>query len=57
MNQQTTPYPLRMPPALRSWIERRAQNNDRSMHREILRMLESERAKENASPVAAGEAS
>lgn len=46
-------YPLRMPLDLREWLERKAAANDRSLHKEILRQLNSERAKENALTVAA----
>ncbi|WP_374956801.1 hypothetical protein [Bordetella avium] len=42
-----------MPLDLREWLERKAAANDRSLHKEILRQLNSERAKENALTVAA----
>lgn len=33
------PYPLRMPPEVRSWYEMEAESNSRSLNGEILKLL------------------
>ncbi len=56
MTHQIPAYPLRMPYELRSRLKDKAQLNDRSLHREIVRRLEQSLEKENAPEAATSEA-
>lgn len=38
-NGRVAPYPLRMPPEIRSWYKSEADRNDRSLNSEILKIL------------------
>ncbi|CNI81693.1 Arc-like DNA binding domain [Yersinia frederiksenii] len=38
-SNRVSPYPLRMPPEIRSWYESEAGRNDRSLNSEILKIL------------------
>ncbi len=46
--KQLKPYPLRMAHDTRTWIEQRAQQNDRSINSEINRILRNVQEKEKA---------
>ena len=54
---QIAAYPLRIPPDLRQQLQIGADENDRSLHREIIRRLEESVQKENAPEAATSDAS
>jgi len=45
---QIPSYPLRMPPALRAFLESMANKSDRSLNKEIVRRLEQSRKQEES---------
>ncbi|TCU91634.1 Arc family DNA-binding protein [Paracandidimonas soli] len=48
MSKQIMAYPVRLDPALREQLQVKADQNDRSLHREIVFRLKESLAKENA---------
>ena len=53
---QIAAYPVRLEPGLRAHLQKAADNNDRSLHREIVRRLEGSVQKENAPEAATSDA-
>lgn len=57
MNSQIVPYPLRLRSGLRRRLQAKADQGDRSLHREIVRRLEASLEIENAPKAATFDAS
>lgn len=51
MSQSRSPYPLRIPPHLRDWMQQAAQKNSRSLQGELLFRLMESRAREEKNAV------
>ena len=45
--KQQTPYPVRMPDDVKSWLRKQAKENNRSMHGELITVLQNAK-KQNA---------
>lgn len=45
---QIVPYPLRMPPDVRAWVQQQADRKERSVHWVLLKLIEKAKQEEEA---------